>query len=680
MPRCHFFSRAWASAYALCAVCVFSPATVGLAQLATFVPTGATQPAGEGCFELNPAANAASSAVWATDPIDLEQPFHVQAIASFGTVDGGADGMVFVLQTLGPEALGSASSTLGFAGFETSFGVEFDTSFDPEDGDIPQDHIALISDGNVQHSPLSATGIAGPVSAIPSGETNLEDGEEHLLEMAWNPATHEVVVSVDCEPRLTASVDLQEDIFHGSRWVWWGFTGSTGGSQNIQTVCLAPNALGTDTHVQTCPEAAVQLVAGGIGVSSYAWSPSNVVSDATVFDPVYTGVTSNTLVVEYTDQCGNLRSEVVDVDVDAMDVAIAGDADALNCLNGGELTLEVASNFGTAASYVWTLNNAVVGEGPTLTLNETGTLELHAVMPGTTSLQCQSTDQRVVVADTVAVPASAGLSGTLTCAEPTLELVAEVPPLEAASFAWTTEDGQLLSGSDGPVAVAGAAGTYMLTLTNDQNGCQSSDAVTVQGDFQAPEVTVGELDGALSCAVQAVRLEGTHVGPDTHTPLFSWSGPNGPLGQSTVAEPAFDTPGAYTLTVEFLENGCLTHVAQPVLVEADPSLDVDFEEVVLPNVLTPDNDAFGQNEKLVPFIPGNEQTNVLALMDTYHLTVFNRWGQVAFQNNGRPLQWDGRVAGEPLAAGTYVAVVSYTTHCGGGQSGELKTTLEVVLR
>jgi len=67
-------------------------------------------------------------------------------------------------------------------------------------------------------------------------------------------------------------------------------------------------------------------------------------------------------------------------------------------------------------------------------------------------------------------------------------------------------------------------------------------------------------------------------------------------------------------------------------------------------------------------------------MDTYQLTVFNRWGQVAFQNNGQPLQWDGRVAGEPLAAGTYVAVVSYTTQCGGGRSGELKTTLEVVLR
>ena len=74
--------------------------------------------------------------------------------------------------------------------------------------------------------------------------------------------------------------------------------------------------------------------------------------------------------------------------------------------------------------------------------------------------------------------------------------------------------------------------------------------------------------------------------------------------------------------------------------------------MVLPNVITPDNN--GNNDRFMPFVPGHEDKNVLTMLDTYQIQVYNRWGDVLFQNNGMPLQWDGRANGQVVDAGTYI--------------------------
>ena len=99
-----------------------------LAQLSTYNLTGASVDLGDNCFQLTPNATAQVGTVWANEVLDLEAPFHLQALMNFGSNDAtGADGIVFVLQDVGPDAAGTSGGDLGFSGFQPSFGVEFDT-------------------------------------------------------------------------------------------------------------------------------------------------------------------------------------------------------------------------------------------------------------------------------------------------------------------------------------------------------------------------------------------------------------------------------------------------------------------------------------------------------------------------------------------------------------------------
>jgi len=143
---------------------------------------------------------------------------------NFGNDPGGADGMVFVMQTIGPTAIGNSGDGIGFEGFLPSLGIEFDTYWNQSNGDILDDHIGIISDGSVSH--LSPTVIAGPVAASSIG-ANIEDGNDHAIQITWNPTIQEIEVYFDCEFRLVASVDLINDIFGGQTSVTWGFTSST---------------------------------------------------------------------------------------------------------------------------------------------------------------------------------------------------------------------------------------------------------------------------------------------------------------------------------------------------------------------------------------------------------------------------------------------------------------------
>ncbi|MDA0904188.1 MAG: gliding motility-associated C-terminal domain-containing protein [Bacteroidetes bacterium] len=643
------------------------------AQLCTFGTQGTATTMDDGCIEWSPAPNSTSGAVWAQQPLDLTQPFRMEARLNFGDVDHGGEGFVLVLQPEGPDA------SPNFESLALSFGLEFDTKHDMADGDIAQDHLAFISDGSALHAPYSLTAIAGPVTAIPSGNDNIQDGDDHRISLTWDPASQALVAAFDCEDRLIASVDLIDDIFEGQTTVWWGFTASMASGVNVQRACLAPNALGTDNHVKTCPQAAVQLVAGGMDGSNYQWTPSNVVSEATVFNPTYTGVEDQTLVVEYTDACGQLRSDVVMVEVEAVEVHVLGVDHTIDCTHNGVLSMEASSNFGSNVEYSWTFNNAWIGDGALVEASEAGWFAVQASFPGGSSVQCMGTDQRFVEVDTVRLDVDAGPAALLDCNAPMLPLLGSTSSEQHASYLWTTEDGWFQGPTDQLTATASASGTYTLHVTNLLNGCVSSDQVTVEADFTAPWVVVGEPEGELGCNQPVVDMTGVDVGPSGYTALYTWNGPEGTLGQSMDPNPGFTLPGSYTLTVEFLENGCTTVAKESVDVQGSEMLSVDLNEVVMPNVMTPDHDSSLQNERLVPFIPGREDLNVMTMLDEYHLTVFNRWGQVVFRNDGQPLQWDGRVGGDIVDEGTYMVHARLLSGCGENQFREIQGSLEVIL-
>lgn len=269
---------------------------------------------GSNCIAVTPNQAWQNGSVWYTDLLDLSQPFTLEFQMNYGTVDAnGADGMVFVLQTVGPNALGEDGAGLGFEGFNPSFGIEFDTYYNSNYGDIPADHLAFHKNGNVYHN--QANNLAGPVSASPSGQ-NIEDGQEHSIKITWNPVSRIIQIYFDCVLRLSAQVDLVNSVFNGNTLVWWGFTGATGGLSNAQLVCLAETYEFNDNlEYIICQGESVQISANGNPDGNYSWLPATGLSNNLVQSPVASPGVSTEYCYTYTDICGNITNGCIQVDV-----------------------------------------------------------------------------------------------------------------------------------------------------------------------------------------------------------------------------------------------------------------------------------------------------------------------------------------------------------------------------
>ncbi|MFM1930831.1 MAG: hypothetical protein RL226_134, partial [Bacteroidota bacterium] len=80
----------------------------------TYFLNGTAFALGGDCYLLTPAIGNQNGAVWYANQIDLTEPFDLKFEMNFGIVDAnGADGIMFVLQTVGTNALGQSGGGLG---------------------------------------------------------------------------------------------------------------------------------------------------------------------------------------------------------------------------------------------------------------------------------------------------------------------------------------------------------------------------------------------------------------------------------------------------------------------------------------------------------------------------------------------------------------------------------------
>ena len=324
--------------------------STGISAQTYFLNGTATASDGD-CYQLTTTQGNQNGTVWYGEQIDLTEAFGLNFSMNFGTIDAtGADGMVFVLQNVGTNALGETGGALGFSGFDPSFGIEFDTWQNGQFGDLVTDHIGFVSDGSVDHNP--PTGLAGPVNANING-TNIEDGEDHPVRITWDPNTTIIAVYFDCDLRLFAEVDLVNEIFNGESEVYWGFTGSTGGSFNNQTVCLAPNIIATDPLVAICPGSSIELNVSGAPNTVYTWEPSDFLSDPNASTTLCTPDSTMTYVVSYEGFCDASISDTIVVLVEELEATVLTDpSSTLTCANP---TIEViaGSNFPSGIEFSW---------------------------------------------------------------------------------------------------------------------------------------------------------------------------------------------------------------------------------------------------------------------------------------------------------------------------------------
>ncbi len=199
------------------------------------------------------------------------------------------------------------------------------------------------------------------------------------------------------------------------------------------------------------------------------------------------------------------------------------------------------------------------------------------------------------------------------------------------SYQWSPAEGLSNTAIPNPMASPGQTTWYVLTATN--NDCQVSDSVLVTVN-ENPVANAGP--DKIIIKGQSAILDGIAGGTDV---TYLWTPDINITGTSTLAPIANPTANqTYTLHV-YSNKGCKT--------ATDSMLVIVYQQLYIPNAFTPNGD-------------GLNDTWVIETLQAYpgaEVKVFNRFGQMVFDNKGKNIWWDGTLKGEPPQPGAYVYLI-----------------------
>ena len=236
-----------------------------------YILNGAAQKNSCNCYTITPAEFHQSGSVWNSNKISLNNSFDFWFNVNLGCNDAGADGIVFILQPIST-SVGSTGEGMGFAGVSPSIGIALDTYQNQNLNDPSFDHISIQSNGLTNHT----TDLAGPI-AISATSGNVEDCAWHKLRISWDAGSKFLRTYFDGVLRVEKQVDLVTSIFNNDPNVYWGFTGATGGSVNLQQFCTAldpvfatnfPNYIGCEGTGMLFTDASESFAP----IASYHWT------------------------------------------------------------------------------------------------------------------------------------------------------------------------------------------------------------------------------------------------------------------------------------------------------------------------------------------------------------------------------------------------------------------------
>ncbi|MDB5201629.1 MAG: hypothetical protein JWQ27_1038 [Ferruginibacter sp.] len=313
------------------------------------------------CYTLTPNSGTNSGSVWNNNKIDLSQSFHFTFDVFFGCTDAnGADGIAFVLQPIST-SVGGSGNGMGFGNISPAVGVTLDTYQNSSpDNDPSYDHVAIQLNGDVNHaSPNTLT----PLTPISATNNNVEDCAWHVLRIDWDAPTKTLSVQFDGQNRISATRDLVNTVFSGNNFVYWGFTGATGGLWNLQQFCTS---LTPSFHLlpdqKRCVGEPISFYDSTItfgGILKRYWnfgdgSPIDSVNTNPVHVYTTAGDYSVSLQVIGIDSCIETRSQLIRIG----SKPIAGFSIADSCVNNVIQFTDTSHAVGTINNWYWDLDNA----------------------------------------------------------------------------------------------------------------------------------------------------------------------------------------------------------------------------------------------------------------------------------------------------------------------------------
>lgn len=328
-------------------------------------------------------------------------------------------------------------------------------------------------------------------------------------------------------------------------------------NQNIQIPVVDAGQNPTLTCAVTSIPLPAQILSSASPNIQYAWTTAGgqILSGANTASPTIGAPGLYTVTVtDALNGCTGTDQVTVLANTTPPNAAIA-QPDILNCSTPA-ISLNAAGSTGSGVTYSWTTPN---GNFVSLTdplapvVDEPGDYILIVL---NTANGCQDTASVNVLQDIAAPTAGAGPDDVLTCANTTLALNGNGSSQGANfTYAWTTQDGQILSGPNTLNPQIGEPGTYVLLVRNTLNGCTATDAVLITENTTPPDLSIAP-PSILTCLTTSIPLQGSgnNLGP---APSISWTTANGAIvsGVNQLAAQV-NAPGTYTLTAVNTLNGC----------------------------------------------------------------------------------------------------------------------------
>jgi SprB repeat/Calx-beta domain len=347
-------------------------------------------------------------------------------------------------------------------------------------------------------------------------------------------------------------------------------TNTTNGCTSTDVVVItadqnSPNAGAGPNRTLNCNNPTVMLAANvSPSGMTYVWQTSdgNIVSGANTLSPTVNQEGTYTIVVTNPVNGCTDTDEVEVINNISFPTAVIAPPLQLDC-NNPTIELDAGDSDpgfnGASLTYQWT--------GPAGGINFGGNTSSPTIdQPGTYSLiirnissQCTASATVQVTSDFAAPTAIATPLGILTCQFPEVEVSGAGSssgyPFE---YQWDTQNGNILSGDNTLDLIVGQIGTYVLTVTNSENGCTRSASATVTTNQTFPTATAGPPQ-ILTCNNPAVNLSGTGSSAGIQF-AYVWATQNGNIvsGGNTL-NPLVNAAGTYELSVINTLTGCVSN-------------------------------------------------------------------------------------------------------------------------
>lgn len=291
---------------------------------------------------------------------------------------------------------------------------------------------------------------------------------------------------------------------------------------------------------------------------------------------------------------------------------------------GKELILSASGG----TQYIWSGPNNYSSNATSINFNPVSVAEAGDYQVTVTSAELCSSTGSTTVTIHPAPNASVSFTDTVICKNSSVQLSAS----GGIKYEWSPVTGLSANSLPDPIASPFTGTRYNLKISDDL-GCTDTTSVNIVVNDKAiahagPDRTI--MLGSTS------TLQGSIEGAYSN---YYWSPPtdlNDPQSLQPIANPAADAQ--YVLTVES-DNDCG--------LSTDTMFIKLFRGIFVPNAFTPNNDGL------------NDTWNIPALdvYPNFELLVFNRYGEVVFENRNSKKPWNGSFNSGNLPVGAYVYTI-----------------------